>query len=581
MNMSDHWKTLTRMLGAPDAAEPPKKAAPLPPSPPSASSPAPKPTQPAETSRPARAARNTELSPPELLEDRSKTESADLLDDLIQVPERQSLPGFGTEADPSKDASWDELVQDLGVQPAARPAASSPEAAPPAKSAKPAAKAKSESKSRSRPKPKGRQRPASGFGSGLIENDEQEVIEEDLAVADDLDVTSPPPSAKVEIIDFDAEPESPSELPRRQAESSAEDSGTADDDDLFSGFKGRPSRRGRAKPAARETDSPRARQSETDEPRRRPEREQGPGEDFKPRERAEHGRPEGGRPERKRSDRDRDEPRNEEARPARVRETSKETAPDAEADFDASPRSGGKEESEPRGRGRRGRRRGQRQRISEGVEEDLEQPVSADPGRRVEVDEDTDAEDRMTVDQDDVGVQHSLERIEQSEGEDEAPRRRRRRRRGRGRGGRGEAASGETTTGEPPKDSSPAAEARANEPKGPAIDAVFDDDHEDAEEVTELRRGRRRRPRRGGGDRSESVERPKRRPLDDDSNDADGEVEYIVEDADGETRRERDVTTWLETVDILISSNMSGRKNDSRGRGRQRSGGGGSSRRRD
>lgn len=144
--------------------------------------------------------------------------------------------------------------------------------------------------------------------------------------------------------------------------------------------------------------------------------------------------------------------------------------------------------------------------------------------------------------------------------DDDAPRgrsRRRRGRRGRGRGSR---------------DSEAARDDRSDRDRPALGESAFDDDHEDDLEVEAIRQERRGR-RRGLPDREErgraEDERGSRQAArqlqaqesDDDEDDA--------EPVSRRSSRHRDVPTWLETVDLLISVNLESRKK-SRGNGNGR-----------
>jgi hypothetical protein len=135
-----------------------------------------------------------------------------------------------------------------------------------------------------------------------------------------------------------------------------------------------------------------------------------------------------------------------------------------------------------------------------------------------------------------------------------------------------------------PRDDAPS-EPPAVAGAGRAIDAEFDDDHEDDEEAVALRRSRRRRRRRPADNASEAVASDDRvLPSDDDSDAFGAEIfetgGFEAESLEPEGAEEvvayniqRNVPTWLEAVDILISANVESRKRDPK-----RGGGGGNGR---
>lgn len=193
---------------------------------------------------------------------------------------------------------------------------------------------------------------------------------------------------------------------------------------------------------------------------------------------------------------------------------------------------------------RRGRRRGQRQRMSE-ESSDL---TAEKFGRESEDDFASDIFDGAQLD-DGVSSEADDDAVA---GADEPVRRRRRR----GRRRRGVAAEGQEDAGEV----KPVSQA---EPDGRAIEAEFDDDHEDDDEAVVLRRSRRRRRRR-----SPDAE-PKAAGYDGELDSSD--VEGVAYDAMTEGDEDDDVSTfvvqgnvptWLNAVDLLVNANMDSRKRD-------------------
>ena len=265
---------------------------------------------------------------------------------------------------------------------------------------------------------------------------------------------------------------------------------------------------------------------------------------------------------------------------------------DETGDFDDSVSAEERPESDdeaPAGRPRR-RRRGERQRMSERLGDEAGRPDDVS-----EIDDDlVDEDEDLTV---------ARRRTETSRGgaEDEADdaargRSRRRGRRGRGGRGRGEREeAGDAETAGPrarrpsrdEDDDSADLVSRPGRPERPEGDdddlpfgeSIFDDDHEDDEEVEVIRRGRRRRSRsRRGRDEPADVvddevsagDRPRARQRDsarnrEDDNEARGRRGAEAPDADDESARRKGVPTWLETVSILVDANLENRKKGGRG----------------
>ena len=554
--MHDHWKTLARLLGAPGAAEPPdveteadSEAQPAADRSPARVEPV-KPAAQSGSERAAAAPPSARPAPPQQREQQEaqshrRPASPHPLDALSQTEPQARVPGFEP-SEPAAGSPWDELVESLGVQPADRPAVpparSAPTAAEPPSAEAPSAEpfsTRRQSRQSSGDKPDRGKASNSGFGSGLglVPTEEQD----ELSGRGDRGTTDRPAA------------------PRRAAEN------RGGREEERRGGDRPPRDRQNTRPSGEAADRPAAvaRAAETPRPPRAAETARGSEGD-------QEGREQGGR------------------RPRAGAEVAE----------------GG--EREPARGGRRGRRRGQRQRISadevafvadEFVEEKVEfiEPSFAEeedrPRRRgAAADLDQRIEDE-TVDEDLEDAPQAADALAGDLDEDGVPRRRRRRRRRRrGTGGErtdaGEPVEGQvsptaTDVGQPPERTTPSS----------AIEATFDDDHEDAEEVAELRRGRRRRrPRRGGGEATEETPAqadlgdtaavaPRRQP-------AARETAQRQDDVADEPLvvKQRDVPTWDETVDLLISANMESRRRDPRGP-RGRSGGGrggnGGGRRRD
>ncbi len=215
------------------------------------------------------------------------------------------------------------------------------------------------------------------------------------------------------------------------------------------------------------------------------------------------------------------------------------------------------------------------------------------------------------------------------EDDDRGGNRRRRRRRGRGRGVNESPVNTERGASPPPRDfpddevhdveggddlwaevGDDDHEVKAPTPVRPKSPArvTFDDDHEDAEEVVAMRRGRRRRrlsnepshideevaepsakdrPRERSpapeGRRTGRRPQPERRIEDDSFHDLDVPADEIDAHEDLEPiATHRNIPTWLDAVDILINANMDSRRREPqrRGRGNGPQGGNGGHRRR-
>ena len=106
--------------------------------------------------------------------------------------------------------------------------------------------------------------------------------------------------------------------------------------------------------------------------------------------------------------------------------------------------------------------------------------------------------------------------------------------------------------------------------------SAFDDDHEDDQEVAEIRRGQRSRSRNRDEDQSEvrgeNRGRRRRRSEDSDNN----ETERVARkrpERETETSRESkgrrtSIPSWLETVDLLVNANIENHKKSKGGRGK-------------
>lgn len=201
--------------------------------------------------------------------------------------------------------------------------------------------------------------------------------------------------------------------------------------------------------------------------------------------------------------------------------------------------------SEARGGRRRGRSRS----------EDQESTASNQEVRRRSRRSDSESDDRENE-----GANDS--RSKDEEGEFTGRGRRRGRR---GRGGRNRK-DGDAATNQDPVDTHDPLE-RAS---------AFDDDHEDDQEVAEIRRGQRSRSRNRDEDQSEvrgeNRGRRRRRSEDSDNN----ETERVARkrpEREPETSRESkgrrtSIPSWLETVDLLVNANIENHKKSKGGRGK-------------
>lgn len=516
--MSDHWKALTRLLGAPDAAEPPTHSSPLTPEPRQAQDPSPESESPPATDPPP-----TGAAP-------SKDVSSDLIQELVTPPAKTTLPGFQSGA--KLNASWDELVDELGIEPTDTTPDTAAATAPPVAAGETSKEKELEkfpSRTKERTGKRESTRKPSGFGAGLVEPQADDHSTADITgPADQSDrhrtpesSRSAPESAAKRLGTADAT-QSPDAL------SSDKDSTSPIDDDLFSGFAGanRRSGRRRERPAEPAVDAPAQ----------------------------EHAA----------ADADRGRHRDTAAAEVQSRGTTDRREPTQDSGMV------GDAEARSERHSRRRPRRGERQLLDQA-------PASA---------EDTASREAAT------DIDRGCDTDSGNDG-DVVPRRRRRRRRGRGpseaRGSElieatdevfSEQADQPTVTGKGRRDrdqETPKGSRRAERP-----DPLFDDDHEDADEVAELRRNRPRRrqndeagpasrvegrttPRRSSSDpRDESGSRSRDTSLDD----------YVP------LKKGSAVVTWSDTIDILVSANLANRKGDSRTRGRGR-GNGDSGRRQD
>lgn len=300
------------------------------------------------------------------------------------------------------------------------------------------------------------------------------------------------------------------------------------------------------------------------EPARGDARRDGARDDRRPR--REGGRESGREP--RRDEPRRDEPRREEARRDEPRrdEARREVPSREEARRDDQPA------SETTGESRRRGRRGQRQQMGA---PDVESRGRRDPLPR--------EREASFADDDDLIIDESVEpelfgEVVAEAGEAPSRPRRRRGRRGRGgsgeRGGReqgpAERSSTDRASGEPrhPSERSAPAARGGFEEELPldAIDPIeLDDDHEDAEEVERIRRGRRR-----GRGRGDSRSRSETSDVAGDSS-----APTAAGSDEPSSGRQRSVPTWLDTINLLVDSNVerhrrSGPPRSSQGRGGRR-----------
>ncbi len=576
--MSDHWKSLARILGAPGAADPPAKS---------------------ETTKPvsARTVPAKVAVPPE-------TDSAELPKDLtVAEPPAPAAPpkdilGFTSfnALDEGQENDLDSVFKPQKTR-SESPAAKEPAAPAPATNSGRTpldeflgSPAEEPSKGPSSwdelidrlgvadtgPSPE-KTSPARGFGSGLgvDANKPQEIVEKKPVSAK---IVEPDPLAELGDLGWGQ--------PRRKSASQQKPAAAP-----------APTERPSESPASEETRGAReARPPREPSEGRAPREARGPRENREPRPESREPRPESREPRpESREPRPVREPRGDsrEPRPRNSpRTTGNESTGRSSANTDV-------ERSEVAASGddgdqkspRRGRRRGQRQKLDSDVLSWDDEPLSPTARRSADADADGDDEDRkgrvpygnMDLDDepdDDLDGPQGEAGVDEAAGE-AAPRRRRRRgRRRRGGDFTGEAAEKDSRddatrdeiASEPPEISS----------TGRAIDAEFDDDHEDDDEAVALRRSRRRRRRRPSDGVSEpAADADQVLPSDDDDDPFgaevfetggfDGEI-LEVDDADEAVSYniQRNVPTWLEAVDILISANVESRKRDPK-----RGGGGG------
>lgn len=614
--MSDHWKTLARLLGAPGAAEPPK---PKPKTPPTAS-------KPAET-------KAAEIKPAETKPAETEPVVSGGRTPAGERPTNEglpgSLPGFGPSAAEAADEDEADIFSEFGKPRAAQrsesrasesraPESRAPESrVPESREAAPPAR---ETGRRGDSRRGETRTPAEKIFSEPIRSEGPSSWDE---LVDRLGVPAAPspqprlsdsepletpaqrePAARAERerpqrpsrpkasgggfgggLGFDAEPEpaAPEARPERapqqewapQPVSEPETPASVERDPLeeLGEFGWGPPRRGRLTAGRREG-------AEEREERPSRSREEAPREG--------RGRGEG-RPEARRGERSREEPRTREERGARRAEepvAEKFAAEEAARPEAGRPEAGRGDETSGRP-ARRGRRRGQRQRLAE-------DSIGWDEGRTAAVSREQEPvgfgdEDELPVGfvedelEEEFGVLPEIEEESTAAvgGEEGEPQPRRRRRRGRRRRG-GTAEPGAEPTAVPSRGGPASEDRRAAVPSerasvrsaGRAIDSGFDDDHEDDDEAVELRRSRRGRRRRtpvAEADLGAGEDTPR-------SSNYGAEVDGVEEDEVVLQNTQRNIPTWADTVALLVTPNLESRKREpqrgggggGRGRGRRR-----------
>ncbi|QDS88159.1 hypothetical protein EC9_23460 [Rosistilla ulvae] len=547
--MSDHWKSIAKFLGTPGLPDDPAPE---------------EESQPAVDDKPAATepVGAAEDVKPQAPSDEIRWERDAAKDDaqaaaILGSPEPKSepLPGFGADPHASTGGNWDSLVESFGIEAASEPAA--PVAQPREEVPVPAAAEKRSSR------PPRRQEPSGGFGQGLGFEAPAEPEANEVQSAESVEEVDP----------LDGFGKLPDEDSPRSRGRGRRDQGS----------------RSRREGSRDREEEPRERSEEASEQVEETRERSGsaPGRDEESRGRGEGRRTRGGRGRRgaRRDALPQDEASLEEPQSEkRNTEERKSEGRQAERSFGEAParKSGGS------------RRRS----------ESFEKP------KRPEVDDllnfasfndlpdDVDELDLVGDESsdDDVAVVESSQRddveasersdAEAEEGEEGGTRRRRRGRRGgrrRGRGGNGGASESSETAD---SNVSPEPEAEVAVPKV----SEFDDDHEDDDEVIALRRGnRRRRGRRGRGGSGEGREESTGRDESSGGRDlakpeAEAEVrqssrrgEASRDEAEEDIKpRQRDIPSWIETVDLLVQPNINARGKRSAPRGR-----GGKGRRRD
>lgn len=544
--MSDHWKSIAKFLGTPGLPDEPAAEEVTPP----AVDVKPAATEPVgakEDQKPKSGADEIRWEREPVKDDK---QAAAILGE--RTPKAEPLPGFGSDSKDSGGNNWDELVDSFGIAPAEDP---TPPAAEARKENPPAAPTRRSSRPSRRPEP------SQGFGSGLG-------VEQESPSVDAQETIETPKAEKPEPEEDDifagfgkpAAPEQPARRRDRDSEPRGRRGGSRNRDDDRGGRDSEPQNRG---------EEPTARARGEDRPRTRGGRgRRGARRDAAPRDDA---------PQETRSDEVRT------ARPERSERPKRSERPERSESRQP-------EASRPNDGGRKRKEAPAKRERSSAADDLLNFSSFNDLPDDVD---DIDLVDDAELVSDDMEPKAlASDGADNEGGEEEEPRRRRRGRRGgrrRGRGGNSaEAEAGDSTDSSEAADPLPEVAAEAAEPRV----SEFDDDHEDADEVVALRRGnRRRRGRRGRGGSGDSRESGSRdeTTVRDDAGDrepsqpepevrqAKRRSEPVADDSDEDIKpRQRDIPSWIETVDLLVQPNINARgkrsapRSRSGGRGRRR-----------
>ncbi|QDV68477.1 hypothetical protein Poly24_21860 [Rosistilla carotiformis] len=530
--MSDHWKSIAKFLGTPGLPDDP--APEVVPQPavddkPAATQPVGAPVEPIKES-PA----------DEIRWDRDDDKKESQAAAILGSPEPKSdpLPGFEQKTTDAASSSWDSLVESFGIETVDEPAVQPRQTPAPAVAEK-----------RSSPPPR-RPEPSGGFGQGL---------------------------------GFDTEPKPEVCEPKAEACEPKADACEAESRDEFAGFGQLPEETETQSSPRNRDDAPRGRRNDSrergEEPRSRSE---------EPRTRSEEPRTRSEEP-RTRSEEPRSRSEQPRSRGGRGRRGARrDAAPSDEVMAQEAPAFGEPAEAKAKAEEPVARRGNNSPRRSESPKQQAPRRPRVDDVLNFSSFNDLpdDLDDIDLVGDEPINSEEpTVESVSPSDsdsdsegnGDEGEPRRRRRGRRGgrrRGRGGNAAASEASETpeTGELP-------EIEANADTAAPKASEFDDDHEDADEVIALRRGnRRRRGRRGRGgaaegsesnDREDASSRPSAK-LEADVRPSPRHAEASDDDTSEDIKpRQRDIPSWIETVDLLVQPNINarGKRTASRGRG--------------